>query len=226
VTWEPEPLDLREYVERLLTEMDRRYQERFEAQTKALDAAFLAQQVAMQAALAAAEKAVSTAMQAAEKAVNKAETAAERRFESVNEFRQQLADQAASFMPRSEAEQRLAAITENYQQLIESQKIAIDAALTAADKAVTKAEIATEKRFESVNEFRGQLADQTKSFITREEFATVRESLTEKIDLLKDTSSATSGRSAGLDKAWGYLIGATGVLIALVLLVLRATGKG
>lgn len=42
-------------------------------------------------------------------------------------------------------------------------------ALAAADKAVTKAEIATEKRFEGVNEFRATLADQALRLIPREE---------------------------------------------------------
>lgn len=76
-------------------------QERYETQTKALDAAFVA-----------AEKAVQTALASAEKAVSKAEFAATTRFESVNEFRGQLADQAATFMPRVEAEQRVAALAE------------------------------------------------------------------------------------------------------------------
>lgn len=76
-------------------------QERYETQTKALDAAFVA-----------AEKAVQTALASAEKAVTKAETAAERRFESVNEFRQTLTDQASTFMPRAEAETRVDALAE------------------------------------------------------------------------------------------------------------------
>lgn len=76
-------------------------QERYETQTKALDAAFVA-----------SEKAVQTALASAEKAVTKAETASERRFESVNEFRQTLTDQAMTFMPRSEAESRLGALAE------------------------------------------------------------------------------------------------------------------
>ena len=43
------------------------------------------------------------ALNNADKAVIKAETATEKRFEGVNEFRQTLADQAATLMPRSEA---------------------------------------------------------------------------------------------------------------------------
>ncbi len=90
---------LREHVTVRLAEMDRRYLERFEAQTKALDAAFLSAQTAVQAALLSAEK-----------AVTKAETAAERRFESVNEFRATLSDQARELMSRAEAQALLAAL--------------------------------------------------------------------------------------------------------------------
>jgi hypothetical protein len=51
------------------------------------------------------DKAVADALTAAKEAVAKAEIAAEKRFDAANEFRGQLSDQAATFMPRSEAEQ-------------------------------------------------------------------------------------------------------------------------
>lgn len=60
------------------------------------------QQEAMRTAFSAADEAVKAALRSAEKAVDKAETAAEKRFESVNEFRAQLADQAGTFLTRVE----------------------------------------------------------------------------------------------------------------------------
>lgn len=45
-------------------------------------------------------------------ALAKAEQATEKRFDAVNEFRAQLTDQAATFMPRSESEVRISAVTE------------------------------------------------------------------------------------------------------------------
>lgn len=101
-----------ESLQRQLAGLDRMLQERYETQTKAVDAAFLAQQTAMQTALSAAEKAVETALLSAEKAVTKAELAADKRFESVNEFREQLNDQAATFIARTEADSRLMALSE------------------------------------------------------------------------------------------------------------------
>lgn len=73
-----------------LDERDRRYSERFDAQ----------------------EGANRLALDAAEKAVLKAETAAERRFEGVNEFRQTLSDQAATFITRKEVEALLSGVNQ------------------------------------------------------------------------------------------------------------------
>lgn len=71
---------LRAHLLAMLAEKDRRDQQRFEAQTKAIDAA----------------------MAAAEKAVTKAENATERRFDAVNEFRATLSDQAATLASKAE----------------------------------------------------------------------------------------------------------------------------
>jgi hypothetical protein len=70
------------------------------------DARFDAANLAVAAALAAAKEAVAAAFESSKEAIAKAEAAAERRFESVNEFRGQLKDQQATFLPRSEAESR------------------------------------------------------------------------------------------------------------------------
>lgn len=62
------------------------------------------QKQAVDVAFMAAKEAVQTALAAAKEAVAKAEVAYEARFALMNEFRQQLNDQAATFMPRTEAE--------------------------------------------------------------------------------------------------------------------------
>lgn len=89
--------DMQHQIDGMRTLLDERYQ----TQTKALEAAF-----------AAAERAVAAALLAAEKAVGKAETAAEKRFESVNEFRGQLNDIVTTLISRTEAEARITAIAE------------------------------------------------------------------------------------------------------------------
>lgn len=111
----------------------------FLAQQAATNAALIAAQRAVDAALVAAEKAVDVrangqdrefhehleqyrnetglAFDASKEAITKAEIATEKRFDSVNEFREQLADQATRFMPRSEAEAAIARATERVQEI-------------------------------------------------------------------------------------------------------------
>lgn len=76
--------------------------ERHATQTKATDKAFDAQQLAMKTAFDAADKAVQAALQAAKEATVKAEMAADKRFDAVNEFREQQADIIARFLLRAE----------------------------------------------------------------------------------------------------------------------------
>jgi hypothetical protein len=92
---------LREYCETLVGELDRRTGQRFDQNDRALEAALLS-----------AKEAVAAALTAAKEAVDKAELAASKRFEATNEFREQLSDQAATFMPREVADQQFAQVNE------------------------------------------------------------------------------------------------------------------
>jgi hypothetical protein len=93
----------------LIDERDRRYEDRF----KAID-----------------EK-TGLALSTSKEAVNKSETATEKRFDSVNEFRGQLKDQAATLIPRSEADVKFAALDKEMKDLKDTQ-IAITTALATS----------------------------------------------------------------------------------------------
>ena len=101
----------------MLDAADRRYAERFNEADKRYEQRFIAQQVAVQDALLAQEKSVSAALVAADRAVLKAEVSSEKRFDAVNEFRATLADQAATLMPRSEAESRFGTMNDKLTEL-------------------------------------------------------------------------------------------------------------
>lgn len=101
---------LRAHLERLLTERQEATGQRFADLRSLLDERYATQTKALDAAFKAAEQAVTTALASQEKAVSKAEAAADKRFEAVNEFRQQLADQTSSFPTRVEMSTRLEAI--------------------------------------------------------------------------------------------------------------------
>jgi hypothetical protein len=109
---------LREHLLAIIITNDAKYSERFEASQSAINAAFLAQQTAMQTALTAQKTATDTALASADRAVTKAEVAADKRFEGVNEFRETLADQQRTLMPRAEAELLFRQLTEKYENVM------------------------------------------------------------------------------------------------------------
>lgn len=86
---------------------------------------FVAQQGAIKDALIAQKEAVAAALVAAEKAVLVAEQNAEKWRGAANEWRGAMNDRERILMPRSEAEQRIQAVTEK-----------IDAAITANAKTI------------------------------------------------------------------------------------------
>lgn len=76
----------------LSEERDRRYEQRFDAQEKALQTAFMAQ-----------EKGVTAAFACQKEAVSKAENANEKRMEGVRRELETLTNQQDGFMPKSES---------------------------------------------------------------------------------------------------------------------------
>jgi len=82
-----------------------------------------------------------------------------------------------------------------YSNRFNAQEKAVTAALNAADRAVVKAELATEKRFDGVNEFRAALSDQTASFIPRAEAIQRIDSNVEKIEGLAHRLDTLEGRN-------------------------------
>jgi len=101
-----------------------------------------------------------------------------------------------------------------------AQKEAINAALAAADRAVTKAELATEKRFESVNEFRGTLDNQQRTLIPRSEVDVLVKGLDEKISNLTKQMDQLQAERRGVVGGWGYAVGAAGLALTLFSLVM------
>lgn len=97
---------------------------------------------------------------------------------------------------------------------------AVQAALQAAKEAVIKAETATEKRFESVNEFRAQLADQSNTLMPRAEYTVQHKALEDRVSDLTDRINKTEGKSSGVNSSWGYLIGAVGLATAVISIIL------
>lgn len=104
-----------------------------------------------------------------------------------------------------------------------AQEKAITAALLSAQAAVNKADLANEKRFDAVNEFRGQLGDQQRTLMPRAEAEALFKSIGDKIEVISARGDRRDAQGTGQQQVWGYVaagigvaVGVAGVVIALV----------
>lgn len=100
-------------------------------------------------------------------------------------------------------------------QRFEAQEKAVASALSAAKEAVSKAETAAEKRFDSVNEFRSTLKDQQLTLISRNEADIRFKSIEEKLSTTELRVAQIASKAEGANWAWGVLVGAIGLIIAV-----------
>jgi len=76
----------------------------------------------------------------------------------------------------------------------EAMKAQVESAFASSQLAINKADEATEKRFEGVNEFRAALSDQAAHFVTNQQLAALGEKLQASIDRNQDDLIALSKR--------------------------------
>ena len=89
---------------------------------------------------------------------------------------------------RSQSDDRIRILDERYatqtkalDAAFKAAEQAVAVALSNAEKATAKAELAAERRFESVNEFRKALTDQTATFIPRAEYDAAHVALSDRV---------------------------------------------
>lgn len=121
---------------------------------------------------------------------------------------------------------------ERYKLRSDAQDNAVKLSMDNSERAIAKAEIATEKRFDSVNEFRATLADQASKLMPRAEYDVQHRALEEKlnvaeaaleakiisnenrINLIQQNLTSILARGGGMKDAWGYIVGIAGLVIA------------
>lgn len=105
-------------------------------------------------------------------------------------------------------QQRFDAQTEALKAALLAAQTATSAALAAAKEAVVKAEAGVNERLKLLNELRDGVA-------TVAQFNALAEKLTD----LAARVDRTEGRAGGLNASWGYLIGAAGLIAAVIAIV-------
>lgn len=164
---------------------------------------FTAQREAVSLALAAAKETTQIAQDTADRAVAKAEAAAGKEY-----LESQIQGLRESFTAQIIAQK------EAINAALVAAKDALTAALASAEKAIAKAEQATDKRFESVNEFRKTLSDQTGSFIPRNEYSVQYHSIADRLTSLESRLDRGEGRTSVSDPAVSDRVAKLGSMIA------------
>jgi multidrug resistance efflux pump len=110
-------------------------------------------------------------------------------------------------------------------QEIAAQKDSITIAMAAADRAITKAETAVEKRFENSNEWRNTVETLQRTYMPRAEFEQVSRTLSDKIATNSEALKARDDRGAGSHQTW-LMLGLICSIVANVVLVFIYLSKG
>lgn len=109
-----------------------------------------------------------------------------------------------------------------YDKLREADQRALKAALQAVKEDNEKKAVAMEKRFDSVNEFRQTLSDQTSTFLPRPEYVANHKALEDKIQALTDRMNLKDGATKGSELTIGKIyaaIGGVGAILAIIVLL-------
>lgn len=109
---------------------------------------------------------------------------------------------------------------EDLLRVIADQEKYFERRLLDQQNAVKIANQASEKRFESVNEFRGQLNDQVRTFLPRAEYDARHETLENRVSELTNRLNRNEGKSTGLNAGWGYLLGGLAGIATIVGIIL------
>lgn len=126
-----------------------------------------------------------------------------------------IAERDRQYSQRFEAQEKSTTVA------LAAAKEAVQAALIAAKEAVQKAEAASEKRFDSVNEFRNTLKDQQLTLTPRAEVDARFKELDRRVTDLAAEMARRASESRGATELWGFIAGALGLLIGIGAFVLN-----
>lgn len=89
-----------------------------------------------------------------------------------------------------------------------SQQDAVQTALVTVKLQADKIDSETDKKFASVNEFRGLVKDTQATYITRSEVLAKIDTLSEQINAIKEAMTLLQGTRNGINAVWVYALGA------------------
>jgi len=105
-----------------------------------------------------------------------------------------------------------------YDALLEERDKKMEQKFTSLELAVTKANDATEKRFESVNEFRLTLTDQQRTFVPRSEYEAGHKVLEDKLTAIATDIEKIKNTKQGGSTTVAYLAAGISLFVAIIAL--------
>lgn len=109
----------------------------------------------------------------------------------------------------------LGALQTSVNQRFGDSNTSVASALAAAKEAVLKAENASDKRFEGVNEFRATLADQQRTLMPRAEAELLVKGLETRLTKLETVGGERRAQSVGGREMWAWIVGVLGAAAVL-----------
>lgn len=205
--------DLKEYFERV-----------FEEKSQALEVATVEREKSAAALRTQQDKALDQAERERQKSAEALALSLDRAMkEGDDRLREHISNQVQQIRAALESAEKLE--VERMEQVkVATEYVKREAAASqdAGQKAIEKAETATEKRFEAVNEFREQLNDQAGRFLPRETFESVIEGLTvwrQSVDTRLDNQAGREQREASFQPV-ALAIAASVVTVVVTVVVI------
>jgi DNA anti-recombination protein RmuC len=159
------------------------------------------------------------AMAASKEAIIKSENATEKRFESVNEFRRTLADQALQFIPRVEAEKELESLRNKIEEISKTGALRLEEATKAVTGRFEEAHKGSTARFdEAVKSIQHRLDETIR--VRAESMAALTTSMTTQFNDINLRINSISERGKGMNDGWMLLVALAGPVIAIAVVFL------
>jgi vacuolar-type H+-ATPase subunit I/STV1 len=120
--------------------------------------------------------------------------------------------------------QRISELDRRVLDRFEAQQRSVEQLSEASERALTKAETATENRFASVNEFRAVLTEQSGTLATRSEVNIITRQLEDRVREIQSRMDRLQGNASGFHAGWSYVIAGvavSGTLIAILIALFR-----
>ena len=161
---------------------------------------------------------VDTRIEAVNSATRIAYTSMDSRLLGMNEFRNQLKDQTATFINRNEFNTTLSKHEDDIGLLrISSERMATKIAAIEKESSISSNQIET--RLSSMNEFRAQLKDQAATFFTRPEHEIYMISVEKDLRMLRESKATLEGRASQTAVNISTAIAIVGVVLAIAAFV-------